>query len=124
LSDVAAVRHGGVLTEIFLWALGVLLGGLSLAIVTLLKGKIWTGIAGIFLPIPLLIIGATRLARPGSPWARWRYPAGSRKLATAVRREERWRRPVIRIKIRIQELIAGRHDMRPSETRRRSNRSL
>ena len=43
-----------------------------LAVVTLLKGKIWTGFFGLFIP-PLIIIGAVRLARPNSPWARWRY---------------------------------------------------
>src|SRR6266851_1485630 len=39
-----------------------------LAAITLLKGKIWTGLFGLFL-FPLLIVGAIRLARPGSPWA-------------------------------------------------------
>ncbi len=43
-----------------------------LTVVTLLKGKIWTGLFGLFVP-PLLVPGAIRLARPGSPWARWRY---------------------------------------------------
>src|SRR5580658_4218449 len=36
-----------------------------LASVTLLKGKIWTGLFGLFVP-PLFIAGAIRLARPGS----------------------------------------------------------
>ena len=40
--------------------------------ITLLKGKIWTGLLGLFVPV-LFILGAARLARPGSPWARWRY---------------------------------------------------
>ncbi|MFD0856052.1 hypothetical protein ACFQ07_27680, partial [Actinomadura adrarensis] len=48
---------------------------LVLAVITLLKGKIWTGLAGLFLPI-LLVIGAIRVARPGSPWSRWRYEPG------------------------------------------------
>src|ERR1017187_622455 len=57
-----------------------------LAVVTLLKGKIWTGLFGLFVP-PLFVVGALRLARPGSPWARWRYRERARKLATVSRRE-------------------------------------
>jgi hypothetical protein len=81
-----------------------------LAAVTLLKGKIWTGLFGFLLPF-LLIIGATRLARPGSPWSRWRYRAKPRKLARAVRREQQVREPVIRVKTRLVDMVAGYHDM-------------
>ncbi|GAA3978347.1 hypothetical protein FOF52_18990 [Thermobifida alba] len=80
------------------------------AAVSLLKGKIWSGIIGVFIPV-ISIVAAVRLAVPGSPWARWRYPEGSAKLAAAVRRDQRLRRPLIRAKIRFQELIAGRHDL-------------
>jgi hypothetical protein len=78
-----------------------------LASITLLKGKIWTGLFGLFVPL-LFFVGAVRLARPGSPWARWRYKPG--KLAKADRREQRLRTPVIRVKIRIQDLLTGSHD--------------
>ncbi|MEU9831180.1 hypothetical protein AB0D67_06510 [Streptosporangium sp. NPDC048047] len=99
---------------------GVIVANLALAVVTLLKGKIWTGLAGLFLP-PLLIVGAVRLARPGSPWAHWFMAPGSRrprprKMATAVHRERRWRRPVIQAKIAFQEFVSGRHDL-PSTRR-------
>ena len=40
--------------------------------IVLLKGKIWTGLFGMFV-LPLLVVGALRLSRPGAPWARWRY---------------------------------------------------
>ncbi|QFY06830.1 hypothetical protein GBF35_09100 [Nonomuraea phyllanthi] len=94
----------------------LIVANLALAVVTLLKGKIWTGMAGLFIP-PMLVVGTVRLARPGSPWARWRYAKGSpRKMATALRREERWRRPVIRGKIAFQEFLSGRHDL-PSTRR-------
>ncbi|HTP15218.1 MAG TPA: hypothetical protein VMK13_05215 [Streptosporangiaceae bacterium] len=83
-----------------------------LAAITLLKGKIWTGLFGLFVP-PLFIPGAIRLARPGSPWARWRYREKPRKLARANRREQRLRLPVIRAKIRIQDLLTGRHENEP-----------
>jgi hypothetical protein len=95
-----------------------LLINLVLAIVTLLKGKIWTGMVGLFVPV-LLLFSVFRLARPGSPWARWRYGRGSRKLRRALRREERIRRPLIRAKIWVQEFIAGRHDLLPHDPRRR-----
>jgi hypothetical protein len=80
-----------------------------LAAVTLLKGKVWTGLFGLFVP-PLFIPGAIRLARPGSPWARWRYRERPGKLARANRREQRLRLPVIRAKIRLQDLLTGPHD--------------
>lgn len=80
-----------------------------LAAITLLKGKIWTGLLGLFFP-PLFLAGAIRLARPHSPWARWRYRGRPAKAARALRREQRLRRPAIRWKIRIQDLLAGRPD--------------
>lgn len=45
---------------------------LPLAVVVVLKGKVWTGLVGMFIVV-LLIIGALRLSRPHAPWARWRY---------------------------------------------------
>jgi hypothetical protein len=80
-----------------------------LASVTLLKGKVWTGIFGLIMPL-LFVVGAVRLARPGSPWARWRYQGRPGKLARSDRREQHLRQPVIRAKIRIQDLLTGRHD--------------
>ncbi|QSB16483.1 hypothetical protein JQS43_09475 [Natronosporangium hydrolyticum] len=92
------------------WAAAPLLGLLALAVVTVLKGKTWTGLVGLFVPI-LLIVGAARLARPRSPWARWRYRDGRRrgtqKLTRAQRREARWREPVNRAWDRVQNVIAG-----------------
>jgi hypothetical protein len=83
--------------------------GFVLAVITLLKGKVWTGLCGLFVP-PLWVAGAIRLARPGSPWARWRYRNRPAKLTKASRREQHLRLPVIRAKIRIQDLLTGRHD--------------
>ncbi|GII01183.1 hypothetical protein Pta02_31910 [Planobispora takensis] len=102
---------------------GLIVVNLMLAVVTLLKGKIWTGLVGLFVPI-LLIPGALRLARPGSPWAHWFFAPGSRRprpgrMARAERREERWRRPVIRAKIAFQEFVSGRHDLPSTRLRRR-----
>ena len=52
---------------------------LALAVLVLLKGKLWTGLLGMFFT-PLLVIGAIRLARPHSPWARWHYLGQARKM--------------------------------------------
>ncbi|GIH70606.1 hypothetical protein [Sphaerimonospora thailandensis] len=102
-------------------AAAFLVVNLVFAVVTLLKGKIWSGLLGLFVP-PFVYVGAVRLARPGSPWARWFYSEVARRpkprrMARAVRREERWRRPVIRAKIAVQEFVSGRHDL-PSPPRR------
>ena len=51
----------------------------------LMKGKIWTGVVGLFVPL-LAFVGAIRLARPNSPWARRRYPKRPKKLAKAQKR--------------------------------------
>jgi hypothetical protein len=80
-----------------------------LAGITLLKGKIWTGLLGLFVPL-VFIIGAIRLGRPDSPWARWRYAGRPAKLARARRREERVRQPVMQAKAWVQDLLAGRPD--------------
>lgn len=81
-----------------------------LAVVVLVKGKIWTGLLGLFLPI-LLVVGAIRLARPASPWARRFYRDRPAKRGRAERRELRYREPVRRSKIRLQEAVAGRFDL-------------
>ncbi|GAA3115597.1 hypothetical protein GCM10010466_03330 [Planomonospora alba] len=104
-------------------AVALVVANLVLAVVTLLKGKIWTGLVGLFLPF-LLIVGALRLARPGSPWAHWFYASTARRprpalMARAIRREKRWRRPVIQAKIAFQEFVSGRHDLPPSRLRTR-----
>ncbi|KXP09848.1 hypothetical protein AXK57_13535 [Tsukamurella pulmonis] len=86
---------------------------LGTAAIVLLKGKIWTGLIGLFF-FPLLLIGAIRLSRPGAPWARWRYEQDSRRMLRALRRERRLRRPLIRAKIAVQDLMAGRPDLLPN----------
>jgi hypothetical protein len=97
---------GGVLSSVVVGVFYVGLMG-----ITLLKGKIWTGLIGVFIPI-LLIVGAIRVARPHSPWARRRYHPhrrrGKARLARAQRRERRYREPLIRAKIWLQEAVAGR----------------
>lgn len=81
----------------------------GLVVVVLLKGKIWTGLLGMFIPL-LAIVGAVRLARPGSPWCKLFYPEHSRRYRRAVIREKRYRQPVVSGKVRAQEAVAGRFD--------------
>ncbi|MET8468723.1 hypothetical protein ABZY90_30460 [Streptomyces sp. NPDC006422] len=93
----------------------------SLAVVTLLKGKLWTGLFGVFVNV-FLVVGAIRLARPNSPWGRSRYAPGSRKDVAARRREARWWTPVNRKKVALQELLAGKHNQAPEEPPRAADR--
>jgi hypothetical protein len=80
---------------------------LPVAVVVVLKGKVWTGLIGMFF-VPLLVIGAIRLSRPHAPWARWRYAERRDKMRRALQRERRLRRPVVRAKFWLQDTIAGR----------------
>ncbi|HKV19033.1 MAG TPA: hypothetical protein VJR50_08355 [Mycobacterium sp.] len=79
---------------------------LALAVIVLLKGKVWTGLIGMFIT-PLLFVGALRLSRPHAPWARWRYTAKPRKMHRALVRERVLRRPVVQAKLWLQHIIAG-----------------
>ncbi|HEY2209652.1 MAG TPA: hypothetical protein VGH26_10245 [Gaiellaceae bacterium] len=64
-----------------------------LVVVTLLKGKLKLGLFGIVF-LPLSLVGAMRLAKPGSIWARRLYPGEGRRMrrseARAAARDERW----------------------------------
>lgn len=100
------IWHGA--DSLALWA-GVwsaLVLTLPLAVVVLLKGKVWTGLLGMFFVI-LLVIGAVRLSRPHAPWARWRYTGQPDKMRRALQRERTLRRPVVRAKLWLQCAIAG-----------------
>ncbi|CDO89279.1 integral membrane protein [Mycobacterium triplex] len=96
-------------TESSAWhvaVVGALVMTLPLAMVVLLKGKVWTGLLGMFIVV-LLVIGAIRLSRPHAPWARWRYTTTPDKMRRALQRERKWRRPVVQAKLWLQCAIAG-----------------
>ena len=76
-------------------------------VVTLFKGKFWSGMIGIMVP-GVSWVAAVRLARPNSPWARWRYADRPRKYARARRREARWHRRGDRGRMWVFDLIAGK----------------
>jgi hypothetical protein len=74
-----------------LTATGVLAVDGVLGLICVLKGKYRTALFGLFLP-PIGVIGALRLARPSSIWARHRYRG--KRLVRATRRaanfDRRW----------------------------------
>jgi hypothetical protein len=73
---------------------------LAISAAAVLKGKVFMGVVGmLFLPVG--VVGAIRLAKPESWWARRRYPAESDKLARATARSERYRRRYQRFQDRI-----------------------
>ncbi len=79
---------------------------LAVAVVVLLKGKLWTGLLGMFFT-PLLLVGAIRLARPHSPWARWHYQDEPKKMHHSLERERYVRRPFVQANLWLQHVIAG-----------------
>jgi hypothetical protein len=76
-------------------------------VLCLLKGKIWTGVIGLFVPL-VAIVGAIRIARLNSPWARRRYAKKPKKLAKAKRREARLDAHWIAWRDAFFDLIAGK----------------
>ncbi len=75
---------------------------LSICAIVALKGKMSTAVIGMFIP-PVAWVGAIRLARPRSWWARRRYKPGSGKLVKAEARKARHDKRVRRF----QDLIGG-----------------
>jgi lysyl-tRNA synthetase, class II len=75
-------------------------------VISLLKGKAWTALFGIMIPL-FGLIGAIRLARPQSIWARWRYESRPKRMARAERREKRWHGRIDRFRVRTMDWIAG-----------------
>lgn len=79
------------------------------ALIALAKGKMRTALVGMVVPF-VALIGAVRLARPGSAWARRCYRNRPRARARAGLRafhhDRRWSGP----RRRLQDLIGGRPD--------------
>jgi hypothetical protein len=84
-------------------SVGAVAVNLVLCVICLLKGKVVTGIIGIFIGV-VAIVGAIRLAKPGSWWASHRYASRPKRALRAERRyglayQERWNR--------LRDLVAG-----------------
>lgn len=89
----------------------VALAGLQVAFcsVAVLKGKFVFGLVGLFIPV-FAYVGAIRLARPRSAWARRRYEADGRKMARAQERERKWSRR----RARWSDLVGGAPSQAPA----------
>src|ERR1700722_19347935 len=75
-------------------SVAVIAVNLLLCVICLLKGKVVTGVVGIFFSVAALV-GAVRLAKPGSWWGAGRYASRPRLAARAARRfgqrhHDRW----------------------------------
>ncbi|MEW2508525.1 hypothetical protein [Streptomyces sp. NPDC046870] len=83
------------------------------SLVALHKGKARTALFGVIVPL-VALVGAVRLARPGSPWARRFYGrrprARARAALRAYRHDRRWARP----SRAVQDWIGGKPDPRPA----------
>jgi hypothetical protein len=77
---------------------------LILVIVNFAKEKFGIGVVGLFLS-PVSLVGALRLARPHSLWAKLFY--GEKKRARAEARFEEHRRGVDRLRRRKPQSVAG-----------------
>ncbi len=96
-----------------LWSLTILvIVNLGCAVIAVAKGKLWTGFIGVWVPF-VAWIGAVRLARPTSPWARKRYASRPHKLARAQAREDRRHGRPSRFRDWSYDLIAGRPSLPP-----------
>jgi hypothetical protein len=107
----ASFVTGRVGTAAWWSSISVIAVNLLLCVICLLKGKIVTGVIGVFIGV-VALVGAIRLAKPGSWWAAHRYASRPRRAGRAARRydqryEERWNR--------LRDLVAGA----PSEERPR-----
>jgi hypothetical protein len=86
-------------------ATSVLVIDACLALVCVLKGKYRSGLFGLFLP-PVGFIGAVRLARPNSIWARHRYRG--KRLERATRRAADFDRRWKPVQVDWEDFIGGR----------------
>ncbi|MGW1230041.1 hypothetical protein [Streptomyces sp. NPDC001515] len=97
-------RLGAVLT---------LLVNFGFVLITLFKGKARMAVVGTLVPF-VALVGAVRLARPTSPWARRfyrrRHRARSRAVLRAYHHDVRWAGP----RRRFQDLIGGAPDRVPA----------
>ncbi|MBT2366467.1 hypothetical protein J7E88_14410 [Streptomyces sp. ISL-10] len=82
-------------------------------ILALVKGKLRMALIGALVPL-VALVGAVRLARPGSPWARRFYRARPRARAKSVLRATRHDRRWGGLSRRFQDLIGGAPDRPPS----------
>jgi hypothetical protein len=86
----------------------VVAANVGFAAVTFLKGKLYAGTAAILVPA-IGWVGAFRLAKPSSPWARWFYDP--HKHERALRRAQT--DPFVRFQQRLVLLVGGQPSRSP-----------
>lgn len=84
LSPFGVDNTDGIERGVRLASVGTLLVAIVAVVVCALKGKYRLALLAIFVP-PVALVGAIRLARPGSPWDRRRYGGGHRHARAAER---------------------------------------
>jgi hypothetical protein len=99
----ASFLSGRIGTATWWSSLSVLAVNLALSVICVLKGKITTGVIGLVISI-VAVVGAVRLAKPGSWWAAHRYASRPQRAARAAHRygqryTDRWNR--------LRDLVAG-----------------
>lgn len=80
---------------------------LAVAVVAILKGRIMLGAVGLFV-LPVGLVGAIRVARPQSPWARRMYPQGCKRLERAHSRFADPNRLEARLSRGLENAVGGR----------------
>ncbi len=80
--------RGAVTFDVFIGVVGI---RLLVSLLAALKGKYIMALAGFFVA-GIGELGAIRLAKPHSPWARWFYKGKQKKLAKAAARNDHWDR--------------------------------
>jgi len=99
-------NQGDVELSVRITTILVIVVDVACVVVCILKGKFKLGLFGIFVA-PLAYVGAIRLARPTSAWARRRYRHKPKRLARATRRaaqhDARWKP----LADRVSNLVAG-----------------
>jgi hypothetical protein len=107
-----SIGQVGDLVEMSRWVgSALILSGAAFVIVSYLKGKLFMGTVGIFVP-PVAVIGALRLAKPGSPWAHSRYANNPGRLERARRRDEGLNRRWRQAKHHLWDVIGGKPHLR------------
>ncbi len=92
-------------------AFAVVAFNVGFVVVCYLKGKLWLGTLGVFVPF-VAMVGAFRLAKPNSPWAHNRYRDDWAKLERARRRDASFHQVWARRKHRLWDLIGGQPHIR------------
>src|SRR3954449_13337375 len=88
----------------------VVLVDLVFVVLAIAKGKRFTALVGVFIPI-VSIVGSIRVARPGSRWAARRYAKNARKAEKAARRDAR----VSRVQDRLMNVLTGAPSRRSAD---------